>query len=230
MTQFYTYLHCKPDGTPFYVGKGHGKRSHEFRRRNLHHSHVIRKYGRDAIQIFVFQCESEEQAFADESHQIAQLRKDGYDLCNYTDGGEGVSGLVHSDVTRKLMSEAKKGKSSWNKGLPRSPEHSAKLSAALKGRKIPPEVAAKMSASRLGHECSAETREKIGAANRGKIRSAEVRSRISETQRGRPGRPISDETRAKISAANTGKVRTPEARVKMSAAAKRRQVHKKETV
>ena len=24
--QFYTYLHCKPDGTPFYVGKGHDAR------------------------------------------------------------------------------------------------------------------------------------------------------------------------------------------------------------
>jgi hypothetical protein len=37
MAQFYTYLHCKPDGTPFYVGKGSGKRSNFMYDRNPHH-------------------------------------------------------------------------------------------------------------------------------------------------------------------------------------------------
>jgi glutathione peroxidase-family protein len=35
---------------------------------------VVNKYGKEDIQVFLFPCESEEQAFADEIQQIAQLR------------------------------------------------------------------------------------------------------------------------------------------------------------
>lgn len=64
--QFYTYLHCKPNGDPFYVGKGcdtgSGRRSHAFGQRTKHHKNVVAKYGRDNIKVFVFPCESEAQA------------------------------------------------------------------------------------------------------------------------------------------------------------------------
>lgn len=45
MQQFYTYLHCKPDLTPFYVGKGTMKRCRDFSRRNLHHKRVVDRCG-----------------------------------------------------------------------------------------------------------------------------------------------------------------------------------------
>lgn len=105
---FYTYLHCRPDGTPFYVGKGSGKRSHWFYQRTKHHNHIIAKYGIENIGVFVFPCESEEQAFVDEQHQIAQLRREGAKLCNLTDGGEGKSGFIPSQETRQKMSIASK--------------------------------------------------------------------------------------------------------------------------
>ena len=77
--KYYTYLHCKPTGEPFYVGKGcnvGGRRSHNFSQRSQHHKNIVAKYGKANIGIFVFNCDSEAQAFADEIQQIAQLRRD----------------------------------------------------------------------------------------------------------------------------------------------------------
>ena len=127
---YYTYLHCKPDGTPFYVGKGKGRRAiRVMQKRNPFHSCIVQKYGKDNIGVFIFPCASEEQALSDEIQQIAQLRREGYKLANFNDGGEGnrnmplegrmkisaantgnkyALGFKHSDETRKLMSESAK--------------------------------------------------------------------------------------------------------------------------
>jgi hypothetical protein len=180
MKQFYTYLHCKPDGTPFYVGKGSGKRSHDFRisKRNLHHSHTIKKYGAKNILVYIFNCESEDQSMSDEIQQIAQLRHEGYKLCNQTDGGDGASGLKHSPQVRAKISANSKNRTSEtlvkmsmsNTGKKHSPESCAKMSVAKKGTKASPETRAKMSASKignknnLGHKTSDEARAKLSAA------------------------------------------------------------------
>lgn len=129
MNSYYIYLHCKPDGTPFYVGKGcnglgHSKRSHDLKRsRNAHHRAVVEKYGAENIGIFVFHCESEDQALADEILTIRQLRSEGFKLANATDGGEGSCGLRPSAETRAKMSAKRKG-------VKRSPETIAKMKAA----------------------------------------------------------------------------------------------------
>lgn len=129
MNQYYIYLHCKPDGTPFYVGKGcngrgHSKRSHDLKRsRNAHHRAVVEKYGAENIGIFVFPCESEHQALKDEISTIRQLRAEGFRLANATDGGEGSSGLLPNAETRAKMSAKRKG-------VKRSPETVAKMKAA----------------------------------------------------------------------------------------------------
>ena len=66
-------------------------------------------------------------------------------LTNMTDGGEGLSGIVHTAETR------------------------AKMSAAKKGRTYSPETRAKMSAARMGKSRSPETRAKIAASNARKL-------------------------------------------------------------
>lgn len=120
MTAFYTYLHCKPDGTIFYVGKGCRRRSHELNRyRSKYHMRIVAKYG---IRIFVFPCDSEAQAFADEVQQIRQLRQEGYALANHTDGGQGLSGRKHSLKSRAKIAASMRGK------IP-SPETVAKRNA-----------------------------------------------------------------------------------------------------
>jgi hypothetical protein len=51
--KFYTYLHCRPNGDPFYVGKGcdnsgHSRRSHTFGTgRNKLHKAVVAEHGRE---------------------------------------------------------------------------------------------------------------------------------------------------------------------------------------
>jgi group I intron endonuclease len=57
---------------------------------------------------------------------------------NFTDGGKGTRGRLHSEATRELMREkAKQGRGGWNRGRktgPLSAEHRAKLSASHKGQ------------------------------------------------------------------------------------------------
>ena len=234
-TSFYTYLHCRPDGSPFYVGKGKGERSGQFAVRGAHHKSIVAKYGRENIGIYVFPCESEEQAFQDEIQQIAQLRLEGYELCNYTDGGEGSSGCVPSKETRAKLSAVQKGRkfsaehcanisaaAKGRKKRPRSAEHCAKISAAQRGKPKSAEHCAKMSAAMFDKKPSAETRAKKSVAMTGKKHSPETCAKMSAAML---GKKHSLETRAKLSAAGTGKKRSPfspEHRANMSAAAKAR--------
>ena len=165
--EFYTYLHCKPNGDPFYVGKGTGKRSHMFAnsKRNQHHKRIVAKYGRSNIGIFIFSCKSESQAHADEIQQIAQLRRDGYELANICDGGEGFSGLVFSPEHRANLSKSHMGKKNPHPGYKHSPEACAKMSEARKGdknksfgKKMSPETKAKLLATHEGISWSKEHR------------------------------------------------------------------------
>lgn len=64
-------------------------------------------------------------------------------------------GKKHSEESKKLISENKSGKS-VNKGAYRSPEHRAKISSALKGRKKPG-----LSEKLTGRKLSQETIEKL---------------------------------------------------------------------
>ena len=164
---FYTYLHCKPDGTPFYVGKGSKKRAFSFYDRSKYHKRVVEKYGKDNIQVFVFECVNEAQAFADEISHIKQLRFEGFILVNHTAGGEGISGFSHSEETKlKLAAKAlgrvhsterrlaqslrMKGSESPNKGHRHSPETRARISLSMSGLRKTEEQSAAQSKRQIG--------------------------------------------------------------------------------
>lgn len=180
--QFYTYLHCTPDCVPFYVGKGHSYRAFRFDYRSQYHQRIVAKHGAANIRVFVFPCESESQAIEDEILQIAQLRRDGYRLCNLTDGGDGASGAK------------------------RTPEHIAIMSRVHKGKLVSAETKRKISESqrgkpgrRLGKPNSEETRQKMSESHKGVALSAEHKARISEGQTGKKRKPFTDEHRKNIS-------------------------------
>ncbi len=209
MTDFYTYLHCKPDGTPFYVGKGCGGRSHDLRQRNTQHKAIVAKYG---IEIFVFPCESEEQAFADEVQMIAQFKREGFVLANWTDGGEGASGAVRSDETKALMSAKLIGNKRFL-GKKHSDETKAKQAAANLGIKKTPEACAKRSAAikRIMQDSAARARSSAAAKEQAANTPPEVRAaRAAAASKARWGRmpkekrTLSAEVRAKISASRKG--------------------------
>lgn len=190
MKQFYVYLHFRAVGTVFYVGKGTGKRSHDFSRRNKHHERIVAKDGKQNIEVLVFPRNTEQQAFSDEVKWIRVLREAEFDLCNQTGGGEGLSNIT--DELRERIAKTATGK-------------------------IPSlETRAKMSASRIGNSNSLgkklppfteEHRAKIGAVHKGKTVSVETRGKLAETSRGNKncvGRKIrgwkqSEETRSRMS-------------------------------
>ena len=102
---YYTYAYLREDKTPYYIGKGRGKR--------IHCTQRTIKAPKDKSQIiFLKKNLTEAEAFKHEVYMIFVLgRKDlgtGI-LRNRTDGGEGSSGAVRSAETRKKHSESKTG-------------------------------------------------------------------------------------------------------------------------
>ena len=93
-------------------------------------------------------CVDESAALEMEKGLIKVFRTCGFDLANYTDGGDGVSGLRHSEETRKAMSAKRLGKRNTEqqnklisarllgvKKAPFSIEHRQKLGALAKGKR-----------------------------------------------------------------------------------------------
>ena len=230
--RFYVYAFFRKDGTPYYIGKGQGKRINESTGRR---SKLPPKDRRKVLASGLTEPESFEYEIA----LISLLgRKDQGTGClrNLTDGGDGTSGAVHSPETRAKLSAASKGRKLSAEARAKvsaaasnpSPETRAKMSAALKGRKHSPEHRAKISAAVRNQ--SPETRAKRSAALRNP--SPETRAKRSAALKGRPLSPehraklsaaaskrkFSPETRAKLSAAGKGQIQSPETRAKKSAA------------
>jgi hypothetical protein len=88
---FYTYAHTKPDGTIFYIGKGHGKRAWSRDSRGRHWKHVVAKYKNYGVEILA-NWDTEEAAFDHEKLLISCFIDLGFKLANLTNGGEGSSG------------------------------------------------------------------------------------------------------------------------------------------
>ena len=112
-------MYCREDGTPYYIGKGKGKRIH-----------MLHRCGRPPVERrkYLKTNLTEEEAFRHEVYMISVLgRKDKGTgiLQNMTDGGDGISGhrhtletkrrisknhigITHSEETKKKISETKK--------------------------------------------------------------------------------------------------------------------------
>jgi hypothetical protein len=224
---FYAYVHIRPGADAhgaFYVGKGRDRRSHDFSRRNLHHTHIINKYGPENIDVAQIECSSEALAFDLERGLIRCLRKMGVNLVNATDGGEGVSGLRHSEQSRAQMSAKRVGKSP-------SEETKTKMSEVRRGQ----------ANHFFGKSHSDETKKRISEAKKanptdywsGKSRGEETRRKISEALTGRVGVKHTEASRAKISASKKGRPApspSEETRAKLSLAIKEIWRKRKQTI
>jgi hypothetical protein len=99
---FYTYLWLREDGTPYYIGKGHGRRAF------ISACHTVRRPPTSG-RIIVLHASTEQEAFDKEVELIAQFgRKDLGTGClrNRTKGGDGVSGHVPTAKQRLAVSLA----------------------------------------------------------------------------------------------------------------------------
>jgi rubrerythrin len=204
---YYTYAFLREDRTPYYIGKGKGNRAYRRRDKGI-------KPPKDKSKILILkQNLTEEESFRHEVYMIAVFgRKDlgtGI-LHNRTNGGDGVSGAVVSDETRRKMSEALKGK-------PRSKEIRRKISEAHKGKTHSEKSRRNMSESQKGKTFSEETKRKLSEAKKGKTHSEETKRKLSEAKK---GKTFSEEHKRKLSESQKGKSRSEESKRKLSEANK----------
>jgi len=119
---YYTYAYLREDKTPYYIGKGRGKRAYDKRR-------AIKPPTDKSRILFLKKGLTEAEAFKHEVYMIFVLgRKDlgtGI-LRNLTNGGEGSSGHTKSEESKKKIGEA-------HSGVPKTEEHKKKISETNTG-------------------------------------------------------------------------------------------------
>jgi NUMOD3 motif len=181
---FYTYFWLRQDGTPYYVGKGRGRRA------------IRRGSPKDLTCILIQEHPSEADAFAAEIFFIAYYgRKDlgtGV-LRNRTDGGEG--GANPSEETRRKIGACHKGVPTWMKGKTHTEEAKAKQSESHKGN-MP------WNKGKTGQIVSEETRQKQRLARAGRTHLEETKKKkIGKSKVGKKRTPFSKEWLQKMSEA-----------------------------
>ena len=169
--KFYVYVHSRrSNGEPFYVGKGNGDRACRRSNRSAHWKAVVAKAD-GFYTTMLAENLSEEFSLLLEREAIDKYRRLGVTLINKTDGGDGISGLVHTPETRAKMSRSKTGVPM----SPRTPEQKAAMSIAVTGYKHSAATRAKMSAAKKGRPSN----------RKGCVLTDEHKRRLSESKRGR---------------------------------------------
>ena len=139
----YAYLHCRPDDSPFYVGKGSGRRANIMvRKYNPYHNAIVNKYGKKNILIGKLECSSSDIAYQLEAGLIKCLQRSGIKLSNLNAGGVGAPDP--SVETRR------------------------KLSESHKSQKMAPQTRIALFMANTGRVPTENQRRKIGVANKGK--------------------------------------------------------------
>ena len=156
--QYYTYAHSKPDGTIFYIGKGHSKRAYDLVKRNVYWKRLVEKHGIPTVEILAHWA-TEQEALDHEVLLISCFKDMGYELANLTGGGEGCTTPTE--------------------------ETKAKIAASLTGKKRPKELCEKLSKSHTGKKLSEKHKANISASCKNILRSEEVKKRMSLAQKAR---------------------------------------------
>jgi len=147
MTSFYVYEHIRKDtGEVFYVGKGSGNRCFAKTGRNIYWHRVVAKSNGFFVKKIIENID-EELSFLVEIERIDQFKKLGFRLTNLTSGGEGLSGLLHTEETKRKIQLANIGSrhsdesyaqmANKKRGVKLSEEHKKLLSLLTKGKNNP---------------------------------------------------------------------------------------------
>ena len=112
--KLYVYMHARPNGSVFYIGKGSGRRAFDMApsRRSKHHMNIVRKHGRANIKIRLIPAMSHTEAFRLERLHIALAKRGGVQLVNLTEGGEGSR---KHQMTPKQIAALAKGRGRFRK-------------------------------------------------------------------------------------------------------------------
>jgi len=198
---FYVYQHLKADtGEIFYVGKGMGRRAFDKYHRSKYWKAIEAKYG---VKVeFVKENISEAESLQLEIETIASYKKNGINLINMTEGGDGTTGYTHTDEHRMKMSVKQSGsnnprfgKVGTRKGATASAETIERLRQSHLGKKLSEEERKKIRESTklarqgiktlgmTGRKHSEETLQKMREKAKGRTLSAEVKEKISQTKK-----------------------------------------------
>lgn len=125
--EFYTYAYLREDRTPYYIGKGKGRRAWDKDRKGA-------RRPKDNSRILILKRNlTEKEAFRHEKYMIFLLGRKNLGtgiLRNLTDGGEGSSGYVPTEETRLKLSDASRGRK-------HTKESRIKISKAKMGERHP---------------------------------------------------------------------------------------------
>ena len=137
---YYTYAYLREDRTPYYIGKGTGDRIYSKNR-------IIKSPKDKSRIIYLKQNLTEEEAFRHEIYMIDVFGRIDLGtgiLHNRTGGGDGSSGCIPSEETRRKMRESRKKRitseetrrkmSASGKNRIFSEEHRRKMCYAQKGK------------------------------------------------------------------------------------------------
>jgi predicted XRE-type DNA-binding protein len=204
MKAYYTYLWLRNDGTPYYVGKGHGNRAFTGRR-----NAGQLPPPKSSELILVQEYSSEIDALVAEVFLISYYgRKDKGTgvLRNMTDGGDGTSGIIHSEEWYKKQRDCRLGK----KTRPHREESKQQTRNSLLGRKHTEERRRNQSLAHKGKSWTEAQR----LAHVGRKHSEEHKRKQSESLKrayaegrrnssfGATRHVVSDATRRKLSESN----------------------------
>jgi len=171
MNIYYVYQYLRENGTPYYIGKGSGRRAFVSQRT------IPKPKDKSRIQIVAHKL-FESEAFLLEIKLIEYFGRIDLGtgiLHNKTNGGDGAPKVV--------------GKVAWNKDKTQSASHNAKISKALKEYK-------RTELHQLAINAALKGR---APTFLGKTHSEETKQKLREINKGKKQGPMSDESKKKLS-------------------------------
>jgi hypothetical protein len=177
---FCVYIHTRPDGSVFYVGKGVSNRPYRKTGRNMTWQAEVAKIGTFSVQI-VESGLTEDVAFAKEVELISEFKASGVLLVNQTRGGDGCKSLIFTNEIISKLKIARSKQSPPTLGMSMPESMKSKLSALRAGEGNP----------MFGKKHSEETKAKfknrpLSRAWLDKKFSEEVKQKMSESHKARP--------------------------------------------
>lgn len=161
---YYVYQHIRMDTqSPFYIGKGKGDRAASRHSRNPHWRNIARKHG-VSVEIVASGLD-EELAFLAEVELIDKYRRLGRDLCNMTEGGDGVR--LIGEAKEKFLQKA------------RDPDVNRRRSASLSASWSDPETKERRRAALIAAYSRKDVLERVSEAATRNNSRPDVREKIS---------------------------------------------------